>query len=45
MSFEACAIFARSGLKSDIWAPRFMATCFFIHGVLLGISSTPTARG
>ncbi len=36
---------AALGAVFNIWVRRVMATCFIIYGVLLGASSTPTARG
>ncbi|WP_299948286.1 LysE family transporter [uncultured Ruegeria sp.] len=36
---------AALGAVFNIWVRRVMATCFIIYGVLLGASSTPSARG
>ena len=41
------ALMGRAALSAvfNIWVRRVMAACFIIYGVLLGTSSTPTARG
>ena len=36
---------AALGAVFNIWVRRVMAACFIIYGVLLGTSTTPTARG
>lgn len=36
---------AALGAVFNIWVRRVMAACFIIYGVMLGLSSTPTAKG